>query len=150
MEIILIILALAAGKRHGEKDADLYRLIGQFLQDGSIDCLLDSEWFQEQTIGTISGKEFAAAYKTVKAFTENVHGLPTSLLSDGSAFTQTFQHALPVLSEIFLRHAQKSEEHETPSISNQQEDFENLTNPFSPIAKIADSQILVCLNQYYS
>ena len=137
MELILLLFALLAGQ---QKQSDLLRPLGKFLESGDLAAIIRNEWFRSQTFGQVSGKELAEAYEGAAKLADG--GLLRAIGGkDVQSAARTLAGLTPALSALFAQNAAKSQAESAA---------EGTENPFAPIAPFADAQILCRLNRYFS
>ncbi len=149
MEIIMLTLLLlaAADSKNRSAFAQL-KPFADFLETGDLRKLAENEKFKQMQIGNVKGKDILAAYDAIQTISRNAGELKA--LADGKMpdlgklagilSTDTAKN-LGALSGLF---SSNTPSENAPALSQEQ------TNPLSPIADIADKEIVYALTRYFA
>ena len=149
MEIIMLTLLLlaAADSKNRSAFAQL-KPFADFLETGDLRKLAENEKFKQMQIGNVKGKDILAAYDAIQTISRNAGELKA--LADGKMpdlgklagilSTDTAKN-LGALSGLFSSYTPSEN---APALSQEQ------TNPLSPIADIADKEIVYALTRYFA
>ena len=149
MEIIMLtLLLLAAADSKNRNTFAQLKPLADFLETGDLRKLAESEKFKQMQIGNVKGKDILAAYDAIRTITRNageLKALADGKLPDlgklaGILFPDTAKN-LGALSGIF---GQSTASESAPDISAEQ------SNPFAPVADIADKEIVYALTRYFA
>ncbi len=149
MEIIMLTLLLlaAADSKNRSAFAQL-KPFADFLETGDLRKLAESEKFRQMQIGNVKGKDILAAYDAIQTISRNAGELKS--LADGKLpdlgklagiLSPDTAKNLGVLSGIFKQN---------PASESSQPTTEEEPDSLSPIAGIADKEIVYALTRYFA
>ena len=151
--VLLLVLLFAGQKELNMQDLPPLDL----LKDGDWKGLVHSEWFQNQTLGSVSGKEIAQAADTLENFAKYGGALRPLLSGDFSALPplsgadELFKNlgGLGALAQNMKGFGDLFSGSGTAAGTDSGERQTSET-PFAPIANIADAEIIYALTRYFA